>query len=230
MGRDLGRIRMIHNVDMGLDALLGDEEGGSLRDATALTLTKRAGGDTQSWKILYWSDEANETCGGLYSQPTCRIYCMADERFSLTVHDGAICLAPTDADDEYQHWIQDTRPGNWIKDMDGYPPFALVNRVTGDAISSNGDGHTVELVLYNPCYLDASMLWTASRDMGHGFRCIHSLTNISMNLDTLPDGSRVCEGNRLSLSHWRQDEYMLWKIDPWCKCLLSEHTKLYSFC
>nr|CAB3470301.1 unnamed protein product [Digitaria exilis] len=60
LGREFGRIRMINNVDMGLDALLGDEEGGGLRDGTALTLTKRAGGDTQSWKILYWSDEANE--------------------------------------------------------------------------------------------------------------------------------------------------------------------------
>ncbi|KAF8723738.1 hypothetical protein HU200_021707 [Digitaria exilis] len=52
--------------------------------------------------------------------------------------------------------------------------------------------------------------------MAHGFRCIHSLANNSMNFDAVPDGGRVCDGNRVSLSHWRQNDYMLWKIVPWC--------------
>nr|TKW20960.1 hypothetical protein SEVIR_4G193801v2 [Setaria viridis] len=140
---DFGRILMMHDVDMALDAALPrDENGCGVRSGTAMTLTEGAEGDTRSWKILYWSDEANKTCGGLYAELTCRVYCKADEGFSLTVRDGAVCLAPTDADDEYQHWIQDKRPGNRIKDMEGYPAFVLVNRVTGDAImGSDGDGH-----------------------------------------------------------------------------------------
>ena len=139
LGRDFGRIRMLHNFDMVLDALPRDKDGGGVRDGTTITLTEWAEGGTQSWKILYWSDEANKTCGGLFYEPTCRIYCKADESCSLTVRQGAVCLAPTDADDEYQHWIQEKRLGNRIRDLEGYPAFVLVNRVTGDAIDGSTD-------------------------------------------------------------------------------------------
>ncbi|XP_039843392.1 ricin B-like lectin R40C1 [Panicum virgatum] len=95
LGRDFGRIRLLHDVDMVLDALPRDEDdGGGVRDGTTITLTEWAGGSTQSWKILYWSVEANKTCGGLFSEPTCRIYCKADESRSHTVRQGAVCLAP----------------------------------------------------------------------------------------------------------------------------------------
>lgn len=138
LGRDFGRIRMMYDVDMGLDAALPRDDGG-VRDGTGITLTEGAEGDTRSWKIVYWSEEANRTCAGLYAEPTCRIYCKVDEGFNLAVRDGAVCLAPTDADDEYQHWIQDKRPGNRIRDKEGYPAFVLVNRATGDAIDASVD-------------------------------------------------------------------------------------------
>ncbi|CAL5048554.1 unnamed protein product [Urochloa decumbens] len=218
LGREFGSIRMMHDVDLGLDAALPrGEDGGGVRDGTGITLTEGRDGDTRSWKILYWSDEANMTCGGLYAEPTCRIYCKADEGFSLTVRDGAVCLAPTDADDEYQHWIQDKRPGNRIRDMEGYPAFVLVNRVTGDAIDASvGQGNPLKLKAYNPCYLDEFILWTKSRDMGDGFRCIHMLCKTSLDFNALKvDG--VQDDTKLVLSYWslRDNLHLQWKIVPW---------------
>uniref|UniRef100_A0A0E0F570 PH domain-containing protein n=1 Tax=Oryza meridionalis TaxID=40149 RepID=A0A0E0F570_9ORYZ len=185
LGRDFGRIRMLYDVNLGLDALPGNEDGGGgVRDGTVITLTERAEGDTQSWKILYWSDEANETCGGLYNEPTCRIYCKANMAFSLTVRNGTVCLAPTDINDKYQEWIEDTRLGDMIKDQEGYPAFALINCATGDAIHASAVkgnpvkssavgalfGFLLELKPYNLTYVDEFRLWTKSRDMGEGFR------------------------------------------------------------
>jgi len=153
LGRDFGRIRMMHDVGFGLDASPGGDDG------AALFLSNLTGGDTRSWKVLFWNDEANSPLAGLEAEPTCRIYCKADEGFSVTICDGNICLAPTDPDDVYQHWIQDKRPGNMIRDEDGYPAFALVNKVTGDAIrGSKGDDPFTTLVQYNPFYLDVSVL------------------------------------------------------------------------
>ncbi|MCH1923015.1 hypothetical protein L9G15_26750, partial [Shewanella sp. A3A] len=79
----------------------------------------------------------------------------------------------------YQHWIKDMRHSNKIRDEEGYPAFALVNKVTGEAIKhSTGQGHPVKLVPYNPEYQDESVLWTESKDVGKGFRCIRMVNNI----------------------------------------------------
>ena len=178
LGRDFGCIRMMHDVDMGLDAALPRGEDG-VRDGTGITLTEgaEAEGDTRSWKIVFWSEEANKTCAGLYAEPTCRIYCKADEGFSLTVRDGAVCLAPTDADDDYQHWIQDKRPGNRIKDLEGYPAFVLVNRVTGDAMDASvGRGNPVSKrspLLNLPSHIHMSRLTLAQSTI----RCLGLIIN-----------------------------------------------------
>ncbi|CAN6221654.1 unnamed protein product [Urochloa humidicola] len=206
LGRKFGCIRPMHNVRMGLDAFPGngddDDEDGADGDVESedlgnndhggatIVLSPWAGGDTQSWKILNWNNEADTALAGLESEPICRIYCKTGEGFSVTVRDGTVCVAPTDADDVYQHWIQDKRPGSRIKDEDGFPAFALINRVTGDAIrGSEGDG--LKLVPYNPFYLDISVLWTTSWDMGHGFRCIHLVDNANLNLDAVHGGPVV---------------------------------------
>jgi hypothetical protein len=134
LGKDFGYIRMVHDISLGLDAIRADGVQMPVTDITTFVLSKRAESDTQSWKILYWDDEANATCGGLYTMPTCRIYNKAGEGFSLAVRDGAVCLVPSNPADKYQHWIKDTRCGNRIKDEEGYPAFALINRFSGEAI------------------------------------------------------------------------------------------------
>ena len=74
LGKDFGCIRMVHDISLGLNAI---RAGGGVHmpdtDSTTVVLSKRAESDTQSWKILYWNDEANATCGGLYTMPTCPI-------------------------------------------------------------------------------------------------------------------------------------------------------------
>ena len=77
-------------------------------------------------------------------EPTFKIFCRADEAYCLTIRHEAVVLAPTNPRDEYQHWFKDMRHSNRIKDEEGYPAFALVNKVTGEAIKhSQGEGHPV---------------------------------------------------------------------------------------
>lgn len=141
LGKDFGCIRMFHDISQGLDAFRGD--GVQMPDRTTFVLSKWAKSDTQSWKIIYWDDEANATCGGLYAQPTYRIYSRANEGFSVTVCDGAVCLMPSNPADRYQHWIKDMRYENRIKDKEGYPAFALINRFNGEAMKCSDKDHPV---------------------------------------------------------------------------------------
>lgn len=103
LSRYFGCIRMMHDIDLGLDALPSDLDGGGVRDRTTITLTEWVERDTQRWKILNWNDKANTTLAGLEAEPSCHIYCKVEERLSITVRNGAVCLAPTDANDKYQH-------------------------------------------------------------------------------------------------------------------------------
>ncbi|KAL6631265.1 hypothetical protein ACP70R_028115 [Stipagrostis hirtigluma subsp. patula] len=242
LGRDFGCIRMLSNINLTFDAFAGD--GGAMRDGATVVLSEWADGDDgddgQSWKILPWDEEADTTRGELDGEPTCRIYCKADDGLSVTARDdgGAVCLAPTDAGDLRQHWIQDRRYGDLVRDRDAYPAFALVNRATGEAIKGNpafvrrdmataggmaSEERPVKLTPYNPRYLDGAVLWTTSRDMGHGFRRIHMVDRITLNLDALHGekdgggGGGVRDGSRLVLSFWHEDDSQRWKIVPWCR-------------
>lgn len=93
---------------------------------------------------------------------TVRIYTKAEPNYSLSIRDGEVILAPNDPQDDYQarrthvhspcidspslsllfcclwtalqHWYKDMRYSNQVKDEEGFPSFALVNKVTGEAI------------------------------------------------------------------------------------------------
>ncbi|GJN00044.1 hypothetical protein PR202_ga17193 [Eleusine coracana subsp. coracana] len=247
-----GCIRIMHNVDLTMDAPL-------ISDGGAVVLSYIKGGnrsDGQSWKTLPWNGETSDL-DGLHSMPTSRIYCKADEGFSVTIRDGAICLGRTNPGDKYQHWIVDKRPGDTIRDMDAYPAFALVNKVSGEAISEQSC--TLKLKSYNPNFLDVSVLWTTSPDFGHGFRCIHGVDNISRNFDAYyreakkdkpvisqrirnlvlqgyrvqdmededDHGGKVRDGARIGLSHWCEGDNLQWKIIPWCKSPCDAHLTSY---
>ncbi|CAD6343849.1 unnamed protein product [Miscanthus lutarioriparius] len=222
LGKDFGYIRMVHDISLGLDAI---RAGGGVHmpdtDSTTVVLSKRAESDTQSWKILYWDDEANATCGGLYAMPTCRIHNKGGEGFSLAVRDGAVCLVPSNPADKYQHWIKDTRYGNRIKDEEGYLGFALINRFSGEAIKFfsglTDQGFLfllvyyvpkVKLVPYNPNYVDKSVLWTESCDVEHGFRCIRPLDSINLNFHVFLDDKD--HGTNVALRHWSECDNQCW--------------------
>ena len=118
-----------------------------------------------------------------------------------------------------QHWYKDMRHSTRVKDAEGHPAFALVNRATGLAVKhSLGQSHPVKLVPYNPEYLDESVLWTESNDVGKGSRCIRMVNNIHLNFDALhgdKDHGGVHDGTGVVLWEWCKGDNQSWKILPW---------------
>ncbi|KAF0907567.1 hypothetical protein E2562_018375 [Oryza meyeriana var. granulata] len=167
----------------------------------------------------YGAGYGNRLPRALAPEPTVRVFCRADEAYSLTVRNGIVCLAPTNPRDDFQHWIKDMRHSNKVRDEEGYPAFALVNKVTGEAIKhSTGQGHPVKLVPYNPEYQDESVLWTESKDVGHGFRCVRMVNNIYLNFDAFhgdKDHGGVHDGTEIVLWKWCEGDNQRWKILPW---------------
>ncbi|XP_062206620.1 ricin B-like lectin R40G3 [Phragmites australis] len=149
-----------------------------------------------------------------------RIFCKAgEEQYSLAARDGKVCLVRTDRDDDAQNWIKDMKYSTRVKDEEGYPAIVLVNKATGEALKhSLGQSHPVRLASYDPEYLDESVLWTESRDVGDGFRCIRMVNNIYLNFDALhgdKDHGGVRDGTTLVLWEWCEGDNQRWKIVPW---------------
>uniref|UniRef100_A0A1D1Y9T0 Protein ssh4 n=1 Tax=Anthurium amnicola TaxID=1678845 RepID=A0A1D1Y9T0_9ARAE len=157
--------------------------------------------------------------GAPANKGTVRVFSKAEENYSLSIRDGKVVLARTDPNDEYQHWIKDEKFSTKVKDEEGLPCFALVNKVTGEAIKhSAGATHPVRLVHYKPDYLDESILWTESHDTGEGFRCIRMVNNIRLNFDALngdKDHGGVRDGTIIVLWEWMKGENQRWKIVPY---------------
>jgi hypothetical protein len=142
-----------------------------------------------------------------------------------------------------QHWFKDMRLSTKVKDSEGRPAFALVNRATGLPIKhSLGKSRPVQLVPYNPEYYeDESVLWTESNDVGKGFRRVRMVNNTRLNFDAfhgdkhhggVHDGTAVvlwewCKGDKdhggvrdgttVVLWEWAKGDNQGWKIVPWCK-------------
>uniref|UniRef100_A0A453E002 Ricin B lectin domain-containing protein n=1 Tax=Aegilops tauschii subsp. strangulata TaxID=200361 RepID=A0A453E002_AEGTS len=118
-----------------------------------------------------------------------------------------------------QHWIKDMKYSTRVKDEEGYPAMALVNKASGEALKhSLGQSHPVRLTRYNPDTLDESVLWTESRDVGAGYRCIRMVNNIYLNFDALhgdKDHGGVRDGTTLILWEWTEGDNQRWKIVAW---------------
>lgn len=154
----------------------------------------------------------------MFNQPTVRVYSKADENFSLTIRDGHVILARSDPSDERQHWIKDLKYSTKVKDEEGFPSFALVNKATGQAIKhSVGATQPVQLIHYNPDVPDESVLWTESRDLGDTFRTIRMVTNIKLNLDAFNGDKNhggVHDGTTTVVWEWKKGDNQRWKIAP----------------
>ncbi|XP_051222282.1 ricin B-like lectin EULS3 [Lolium perenne] len=156
------------------------------------------------------------------AEKTYRILCKAGEDgFSLGTRGDKVCFLRTDQDDHAQHWIKDMKYSTRVKDEEGYPAFALVNKATREALKhSLGQSHPVLLTRYNANSLDESVLWTESRDVGNGYRCIRMVNNIYLNFDALngdpnQDNGGVREGTTLILWEWTEGDNQRWKIVEW---------------
>jgi len=152
--------------------------------------------------------------------PTVRIFCRASERHSLAIRGENVVLEVADPGSDYQHWIKDTRYSAKVKDEEDKPAFALVNKATGEALKhSFGFRHHVRLIPYNPDYLDESVLWTESDDLGDGFHAIRMVNNTALLFDSFNSGPAgiggVRNGNPVGLWKLHKGNNQLWKIVPY---------------
>lgn len=80
----------------------------------------------------------------------------------------------------------------------------------------------VQLAPYDPSVLDASILWTESRDVGDGYRAVRMVNNINLNLDAWnadKEHGGVRDGTIVALWEWWKGDNrnQHWKIVPYCK-------------
>ncbi|CAN1233569.1 Ricin B-like lectin EULS3 [Linum perenne] len=152
-----------------------------------------------------------------------QVYSKANPDFNLTIRDGKVLMARADPHDPYQSWFKDERYSTRVKDEEGSPCFALVNKATGQAMKhSVGASHPVQLIPYKPDMLDESVLWAQSKDMGEGFRTIRMVNNIRLNVDAFHGDKKsggVRDGTTIVLWQWNKGDNQLWKIVRQCKFL-----------
>nr|XP_043613281.1 ricin B-like lectin EULS3 [Erigeron canadensis] len=152
------------------------------------------------------------------NKPTVRFYTKAKRDYSLTIRDGHVVLAPTNPSDLHQHWIKEEKFSTRVKDEEGFPSFALVNKATGQAIKhAVGAEHPVQLVEYNPDKLDESVLWTQSKDLGDGFHAVRMVNNIKLNVDAWNGDQKhggVHDGTKIYLFKWTKDDNQRWTTAP----------------
>nr|ADR71295.1 hypothetical protein 19 [Hevea brasiliensis] len=154
----------------------------------------------------------------LSKKPSYKVYCKADPNFFLTIRDGKVVLAPPDPSDEFQHWYKDEKFSTMVKDEEGFPSFALVNKASGKALKhSFGPTHPVLLTPYDPDDLEASILWTESKDLGDGYRIVRMLNNIRLNVEALRGDKKsggVSNGTKVVLAYWNKGDHQKWRIAP----------------
>ncbi|KAJ3705467.1 hypothetical protein LUZ61_009172 [Rhynchospora tenuis] len=112
--------------------------------------------------------------------PSYRIICRKNPDYSLAIRGGYVVFAITNPCDRYQHWFKDERHGAAIKDSEGQPAFALINKATGEAIGHCPTSKPVPLIQYNVGSRDESVLWTMSKVDFDGYRHIRRVDDISV--------------------------------------------------
>ncbi|KAL8466620.1 hypothetical protein ACS0TY_035607 [Phlomoides rotata] len=151
-------------------------------------------------------------------KPSVRMYSKAERDYSLTIRNGKVILARSNPADPMQHWVKDEKFSSRVKDEEGYPSFALVNKSTGQAMKhAVGATQPVQLIPYNPDILDESILWTESKDLGDGYRTIRMVNNIRLNVDAFNGDKNhggVHDGTAVVLWEWKKGDNQRWKIVP----------------
>ncbi|CAI9271718.1 unnamed protein product [Lactuca saligna] len=122
---------------------------------------------------MFVTRESPDPATYMENKPTYRVYTKAKTDFSLTIRGGKMILAASNASDPLQHWIKDDKFGKNIKDEEDFSSFALVNKVTGQAVKYPiGVAYTVQLTKYNPDELDVAVLWSNGCSLGD--ECKHA--------------------------------------------------------
>ncbi|KAG6401002.1 hypothetical protein SASPL_137847 [Salvia splendens] len=154
--------------------------------------------------------------GDIFTRPSVKMYCKADSTYSLSISHGKVILVRSNPSDPLQHWIKDDKYSHTVRDRDGLPSFALINKATGQALKhSIGPNHPLQLVQYNPNTLDESILW-AEKELGDGYQAVRMVNNIRLNFEAL-HGERhhggVHDGTTVVLGEWKSGENQRWRVD-----------------
>ncbi|KAL6902010.1 hypothetical protein ACP4OV_004886 [Aristida adscensionis] len=151
---------------------------------------------------------------------TYRIYCRASDVHSLAIVDGEVVLATADPRDDRQVWFKDLKFCEGLKDEEGSPAFALVNKATGEALKhSFGHNCPVRAIKFDPGFLDESIMWAESDVIAAagGFRRVHMINNTDYVFDAehvAPGYGDARDGTRLLLFRWHGGLNQMWRIAP----------------
>ncbi|VFQ61593.1 unnamed protein product [Cuscuta campestris] len=159
----------------------------------------------------------NDEIGG--NRETYKIYCRADPELCLSIRHGQLILARSNPSDPHQHLYKEEKYSTRVKDDEGLPSFALVNKGTGQAIKhASAATKPVQLTEYKPDHLDESILWTESKDTGDNYKAIRMVNNISLNFDAFhgdKDHGGVQDGTTIVNWEWTKGDNQRWKIVPY---------------
>lgn len=70
---------------------------------------------------------------------------------------------------------------------------------------------------YEMNVLNEAVLWTASKDVGNGYRAIRPVSNIHLNLDADHGSEKyggVKDGNKVILFKWKDEPNQHWHMAP----------------
>ncbi|BBN19681.1 hypothetical protein MPTK1_8g12700 [Marchantia polymorpha subsp. ruderalis] len=148
-----------------------------------------------------------------------KIFCEARPDFNLAVRHHEVVLVPGDDNDPNQTWIKDESWSTKVKDSAGFPAFALVNRGTGKALLHHIEAPDSPVMVedYEMNVLNEAVLWTASKDVGNGYRAIRPVSNIHLNLDADHGSEKyggVKDGNKVILFKWKDEPNQHWHMAP----------------
>ncbi|XP_031103593.1 ricin B-like lectin R40C1 [Ipomoea triloba] len=156
---------------------------------------------------------------GSSNKPTYKVYCRAETNHCLSIRNGEVILARANPSDQHQHWYKEEEFSTRVKDAEGLPSFALVNKATGQAIKhATGNTKPVRLTEYKANHLDESILWTESKDTGESYKAIRMANNISLNFDAFhgdKDHGGVHDGTTVVNWEWTKGDNQRWKIVPY---------------
>jgi len=149
---------------------------------------------------------------------TFKLYCAADPDFFLAVGDRGVIMKVADESDAYQQWFMDNIWNAKVKDDEGFPAFALVNKATGQALR-HGRAEKDKVILgpYHFDDLNEAVLFTQSADLGKGYHYIRPVHNTHLTLDASAGDKQhlaILDGTEIVLRKMKKKESQKWKISP----------------
>jgi hypothetical protein len=156
-----------------------------------------------------------------------KITSRAAPNFNLGILGDEVTVVAANDNDPIQQWIKDESWSNKAKDSAGLPAFALINKGTGKALRHPQLAQEkVTVTAYHQNALNEDVLWTESKDVGHGWHALRPVNNIKLNLD-IDHGNKkygaVKEGQAIIVFDWEDLENQHWKLEPITGTTASSH-------